>query len=756
MQQKSNLTNKNLSALKNVDETFEIELNIEGMNCASCVNHVEKAIKSVPGIIDASVNLATEKALISLHKNVKKTTIISAVEKAGYKASSVEINTNENSRIDKLQKGNETWKVIISALISFPLVLPMLLIPFSIHWMLNAWLQLALATFIQFYFGGRFYISTWKAMRAKSANMDVLVALGTSAAYCMSVYQMIVNSMQNSGGVLHLYFESSAVIITLILFGKWLEARAKKKTSAAIRALQSLRPDIARVLRNGEEQEISIHFVKIKDIVLVKPGEKIPVDGNIIEGFTQVDESLITGESLPVDKVTGNKVTGGSINGNGFIKVTTTAIGVEGTLARIIRLVESAQAAKAPIQKLVDKVSSIFVPIILIIGLLTLLFWGIFSGNWEKAILNTVAVLIIACPCALGLATPTSIMVGTGVAAKHGILIKDAEALELAYSINIIAFDKTGTLTVGKPKLTHLLPFQISENELLKVSAALQTGSEHPLAKAILIAAKENEIQIPKITNIQALLGKGISATIEGKNYYLGSEQLLKEYNVDINKDLILAAQKFSSEGESISYLFEKDTDSCKLKGLLSFSDSLKSSAKECIASLQKLGIRTILLTGDNAGSAQSIAKQLNIDRFYSNILPEGKAAFITQIKSTNTIVAMVGDGINDAPALVAADIGIAMSTGTDAAMHASGITLLRGDPLLIPDAIDISKKTFQKIRQNLFWAFIYNIIGIPLAAMGLLNPMVAGAAMAVSSVSVISNALLLKRWKPANGINNN
>ena len=753
MQQNPDFTNQN--QLKDFSKNLnsEIEFSIEGMTCASCVRHVEKAIKVVPGVSQATVNLATERATIMIQSGgrVPNATIISAIEKAGYKAKLICIDPQtgkSNENIDS--KGNESWKVIISCFISILLVFPMFLILFSIHWELNNWLQLILASFIQFYFGLRFYRASWRALLSRVANMDLLVAIGTTAAYGVSLYQIIVNPMQIAEGTAHLYFESSAVVITLVLLGKWLEARAKKQTTAAIRALQSLRPENARILRDGKEYKTPINQVIIGDIIIIKPGEKIPVDGKIIEGITQIDESLITGESLPVNKTIDDKVTGGSLNGNGLIKVYTTAIGAESTLSRIIRLVETAQAAKAPIQKLVDKVSSVFVPVVLLIGILTFILWGTLTGNWEKATIIAATVLIIACPCALGLATPTSIMVGTGAAARQGILIKDAEALETAHAVKTIAFDKTGTLTIGKPKLVTLISIDENENELLQISAGLQSGSDHPLAKAVMQVAHEKGIQIPEVKNMQAILGRGVSATVNGNQFYLGSERLVEEFKVPVKNELELTAKKLANEGQSVSWLFEKNSDFVTLRGLLSFSDVVKENAKEALEKLHTLGIKTVMITGDNAGSAQAVAKKLNIDEVFSSVLPEGKAQVILALKTNGVKVAMVGDGINDAPAIAAADIGISMSTGTDAAMQASGVTLMRGEPMLISDAIDISRRTYQKIRQNLFWAFIYNVIGIPLAAMGLLNPILAGAAMAFSSVSVVGNALLLRRWKPA------
>jgi Cu+-exporting ATPase len=712
-------------------------LSIMGMTCASCVNHVEKALLKIPGVEKASVNLATEKATVSFHQNVSPNDLVKAVENAGYQATPISREHAPMAHGLKL-KG---WKILVSALLSAPLVLPMILMPLGIHWMPNAWLQFALASVVQFYFAAPFYVSSVRAAKAKTGNMDLLVMIGTSAAFGVSAYQLFTHPASDS---LHLYFESSAVVITLVLFGKWLEERAKLQTSSAIRALQKLKPENARVRKGNIETEVALSEVKVNDLVVVRPGERIPVDAIIIEGASLIDESLITGESLPVLKNVGNPVTGGSVNTDGLLVVKTTAIGMESVLSRIIRLVEDAQAEKAPIQKTVDQVSAVFVPIVLLIAAITILAWGFYLGDWETAILRGVAVLVIACPCALGLATPTAIMVGTGVAAKLGILIKDADALERAHAVKAVAFDKTGTLTEGKPKLTHQIVNQITENELITLAAGVQSGSDHPLAKATLIAASERKLIPSRSLNHKNISGKGTSAEIDGALYYVGSTRLLEELKIDLGS-LKTEASKLESEGHTISWL----TNGKSVLGLLAYQDVVKSSSKQTISDLQSKGIKTIMITGDNIGSAGSVSRELGIDEFEANVLPDQKAAVIQKLKKNYGVVAMVGDGINDAPALAAADIGFAMASGTDVAMEASGITLMRSDPRLIADAILISKRTYLKIRQNLFWAFIYNLIGIPLAAMGYLSPVIAGAAMAFSSVSVVSNALLLKTFKP-------
>ena len=714
----------------------EIDLNIAGMTCASCVGRVEKALLKVPGVLAASVNLATESARIAVTGDADAGVLIAAIDKAGYAAT---LPAASRASAPAAVPNRDGMKVAFAAVLAFPLMLPMLLEWGGIHLMLPGWLQFVLATPVQFYFGARFYKAGWKAARAGSGNMDLLVALGTSAAYGLSVYQWLT-----AGEILpHLYFEASAVVITLVLLGKWLESRAKRQTASAIRALQVLRPESARVRRDGIEIDLPVEQVKVGDLVVIRPGERVAVDGVVVEGASQVNESLITGESLPVDKHPGDKVTGGAINADGLLLVRTQAVGGETTLSRIIRLVEDAQAAKAPIQHLVDKVSAIFVPVVLLLALLTMLGWWFATGELENAIINAVAVLVIACPCALGLATPTAIMAGTGVAARYGILIKDAEALEVAHAVDTVVFDKTGTLTVGKPALAALHAHGIDEARLLQLAASIQRGSEHSLATAVLDAASARHIDPLPATGLSALPGRGLAAHVDGLELKLGSSRLMQELNVDMTP---LASQALSLEntGNTISWLASGST----LLGLFAFSDQVKPNAQVAIAHLHSLGIRTVMLTGDNQGSADAVGKLLGIDTVAAKMLPADKTAKISALKGAGAKVAMVGDGINDAPALAAADVGIAMSTGTDVAMHAAGITLMRGDPALVADAIDISRRTYSKIRQNLFWAFIYNMIGIPLAAFGLLNPMVAGAAMAFSSVSVISNALLLRRWK--------
>lgn len=735
--------------------TNEKVLLIEGMTCASCVSRVEASLSKIPGVISASVNLATEKALVKfVDGSLNDQILLKAVSAAGYSATLEKEGSHARLNSKEIALKKEFLFVSIALLLSAPLFLPMIFLPFGYHWMLPGWVQLLLATPVQFYLGAKFYRSGFKAIKALSGNMDLLVALGTSAAFGLSVYNLW-RFGEHAGHAVNagLYFESSSVVISLVLLGKYLESKAKQQTTAAISALQSLRPDVARVRRNNTEQEIPISEVQLNDLVVIRPGEIIPVDGVVTLGSAQVDESLITGESLPVLKNSEMPVTGGSVNIDGFLEVRTTALGLETTLAKIIRLVESAQAKKAPIQRMVDSVSAVFVPIVIVLAFITFLFWGISSGNWQTAIINSVAVLVIACPCALGLATPTSIMVGTGLGARAGILIKDAEALELAHAIKIVAFDKTGTLTVGKPELDGIYSADgagLTENELLSIISSIQSGSEHSLARAVLDKAKKLEIQFSPSSEVLVYAGKGLQGLVNGKKYFIGTKRLMSEKKIETSF-FNSKAIELENMGHTLSFiaLDNEDENRRKILGMIAFSDQIKPSAKETIAKLTKLKIKTVMITGDNAGAANKVAKILGITEVRAEVLPADKLKIIEEFKATGVIVAMVGDGINDAPALAVADVGMAMATGTDAAMHTAQITLMRGDPLLIPDAIEISRLTYRKIKQNLFWAFIYNIIGIPLAAFGFLNPVIAGAAMAFSSVSVVSNALLLRRWKP-------
>lgn len=716
-----------------------VTLDIRGMTCASCVARVEKALKKVPGVLDASVNLATEKARIT-SLAVPLPALIAAVQKAGYEASPVQA----QPRAPTTSSLPGWWPVAASAALAMPLVLPMLAMLGGVHWMLPGWLQWLLATPIQFWFGARFYRAGWNALRAGAGNMDLLVAIGTSAAYGLSVWLWLVH-----GDHAHLYFESSAVVITLVLLGKWLEARAKQQTVAALHALESLRVAEATVRRDGIDKRVPVDAVLVGDTLVVRPGERVPVDGVVIDGSSHLDESLLTGESLPVAKRIGDTLAGGAINHEGVLLFTATAVGGATMLAQIIRMVEDAQAAKAPIQRLVDKVSAVFVPVVLLISAVTLLGWGFASGDWQQALLNAVAVQVIACPCALGLATPTSIMAGTGIAARHGILIKDAEALEVAHAVRVVAFDKTGTLTEGRPAIVAIQAGRQTERRTLELALAVQQHSDHPLARAVADRGRAEGLIAAPVQEAKALPGRGVQADVDGCTVYLGNARLMQELAVDTGYGENFAARQ-EGEGRTVSWLALRGTSGIELVGLLAFGDTLKATARDAIARLDALGIRSVMITGDSEGAARAVAALAGIAEYRAQVLPGDKAALITQLRAAYGQVAMVGDGINDAPALAAADIGIAMATGTDVAMKTAGVTLMRGDSALVADAVEISRRTYAKIRQNLFWAFVYNLVGIPLAAFGLLNPVIAGAAMAFSSVSVVTNALLLKRWRPA------
>ncbi|WP_254258509.1 cation-translocating P-type ATPase [Methylovorus sp. MM2] len=725
----------NSAVLKNATE---FDFAIVGMTCASCVMRVEKALSKVPNVSSASVNLATERAHVVLSTPTSSELLQKAVADAGYEASLIEPEMRQATVVADTQG----WKVIVAAALTAPLFLPMLFgMVFNSHWALSGEWQLLLATPVQFWLGARFYKAGWKAAINLSGNMDLLVSIGTSAAFGLSVYLLTQHSH-------HLYFEASAAVITLVLLGKWLERRAKTQTTEAIRALQSLRPETAIIRKNGVDNEVQIANVNMGDIVVIRPGERIPVDGIIKEGQSYIDESLLTGESDPVKKTVGGKVIGGAINQDGLLLVETTAIGVETTLSRIVRLVEQAQISKPEIQRLVDKISAVFVPVVLAIALITFITWVVINGDWGQAIINAVSVLVIACPCALGLATPTAIMAGTGVAARHGILIKNADVLELAHRIHYVAFDKTGTLTEGKPLVTDIKTNGMSDAELVSLVASVEQGSAHPLAAAVMQYIKTHEITYTTASDVSAVAGNGVRAMLDDRILYFGNGRWMQTLGLSLDS-LEHNAKTLQQAGRTVSWLAEEVGGSKKLLGLLAFGDALKPSAITAVSRLHALGIKVVLITGDNPNSAERVKTSLGIDQVFAEQTPENKAQTIATLKSGGQLVAMVGDGINDAPALASADVSFAMSSGTDVAMHTAAATLMRSDPSLVADAIDISRRTYNKIQQNLFWAFLYNLIGIPLAAMGLLSPVIAGAAMALSSVSVVTNALMLRRWKP-------
>ncbi|MBV1708017.1 MAG: heavy metal translocating P-type ATPase [Hyphomicrobiales bacterium] len=715
------------------------DLAISGMTCATCSTRVEKALAKVPGVTGASVNLATEKATVQgISGLLRPADLIAAVRAAGYDA---DLLTGDSARDQQRQvqeaarQQRETWRMMLAAALSLPLLAVMFGLP------LPGWLAVALATIVQFGMGARFYVGAWKALRARTGNMDMLVALGTSAAYFYSLYVFWRGAPGQST-----YFEAGAMVITLVMVGKWLEERAKRSTGSALRALMQLRPERARILRDGIEIELPLDAVAPQDVVVVRPGELMPVDGIVLSGQGDVDESLLTGESMPVAKQAGDKVTGGSINGAGFLSVTATAIGTQSVLARIIALVENAQAKKAPVQRLVDQVAGIFVPVVIAVALVTFLIWWLVIGNVPLAVISAVSVLVIACPCSLGLATPTALMVGTGAAARAGILIRDAEALEQACNLDYIILDKTGTLTQGKPHVTEIITTGMSEAALVALCAAAQSGSEHPLARAIL--ARAQGMVLPPLNNFTSLPGRGLVADVGTIRLAMGNRALMAQYNV-ATAPLETQAAGLETLGRTVMWAAEL-AEPARLMGLIAVADPVKPEARAAVAALHALGLRAMLVTGDNERTAAAVASAVGIDQVKAGVLPDGKAEVVRTLQAAGHRVGMVGDGINDAPALAAADVGIAMGTGADVAMQTAGITLMRGDVMLIADAMAISRATYNKIRQGLFWAFFYNLIGMPLAAIGLLSPMIAGAAMAFSSVSVVSNALLLRRWRPA------
>jgi Cu+-exporting ATPase len=712
-------------------------LTIEGMTCATCVGRVEKALLGVPGITKAEVNLATETADVE-GVGVRAVDLIGAVEDAGYGARLLTDDAGRNAQAearDAARRRAEGWRVVAAIALAAPLMLPMFGIP------LPGWVQLLLATPVQFVLGGRFYVAAWKAVRAGSGNMDLLVALGTSAAYFFSLWLLTQPHAH------HLYFEAAAVVIALVLLGKWLETRAKRSTTLAIRSLMALRPENARIERNGNEIEVPVSAVSVGDVVVMRPGERAPVDGRIIEGQSALDESLITGESLPVEKHAGDKVIGGSINGSGLLRVETIAVGAQSALARIIALVESAQAKKAPVQKLVDRVSAVFVPVVLVVAAITLAGWSL-AGNFAGGLIAAVSVMVIACPCALGLATPTAFMVGTGAAARAGILIRDPQALEHGRNVDTVILDKTGTLTEGKPAVTDIIALApTSEGDLLRLAAAAQQGSEHPLAHAILTHYQETT-PLPRVEQFQSQTGRGLTANVDGRALAIGNRRLMGEHNIDASA-LEARAAKLEIQGRTVMWIGER-TEQPRLLGVIGVADPIKPHAAQAVQRLIAAGVTPYLITGDNERTAAYVAQLVGVDRVFAGVLPEGKAAAVESLRKEGRHVAMVGDGVNDAPALAAADVGIAMGAGADVAMNTAGVTLMRSDPLLIADAIDISRATYAKIRQGLFWAFVYNVVGMPIAAFGLLDPVYAGAAMAMSSFSVVANALLLRRWKAA------
>ncbi|MCU4860069.1 heavy metal translocating P-type ATPase [Bacillus cereus] len=728
------------------------EFTVSGMTCAACANRVEKRLNKLDGVNKATVNFALESATVDFnHDEVNVNEMKSAITKLGYKLE-VKPDDQDASTDHRLQEiERQKKKFIISFILSFPLLWAMVS-HFSFtsfiylpDMLMNPWVQLALATPVQFIIGGQFYVGAYKALRNKSANMDVLVALGTSAAYFYSVY-LSIQSIGSSEHMTDLYFETSAVLITLIILGKLFEAKAKGRSSEAIKKLMGLQAKTATVVRGGTEIKILIEEVVAGDIVYVKPGEKIPVDGEIVEGKSAIDESMLTGESIPVDKSIGDVVIGSTINKNGFLKVKATKVGRDTALAQIIKVVEEAPGSKAPIQRVADQISGIFVPVVVVIAIITFAVWMIFvtPGDFGGALEKMIAVLVIACPCALGLATPTSIMAGSGRSAEYGILFKGGEHLEATHRLDTVILDKTGTVTNGKPVLTDVIVADgFNENELLRLVGAAERNSEHPLAEAIVEGIKEKKIDIPSSETFEAIPGFGIESVVEGKHLLIGTRRLMKKFNIDI-EEVSKSMEALEREGKT-AMLIAIDKE---YAGIFAVADTVKDTSKAAIARLKKMGLDVVMITGDNTQTAQAIAKQVGIDHVIAEVLPEGKAEEVKKLQANGKKVAMVGDGINDAPALATANIGMAIGTGTDVAMEAADITLIRGDLNSIADAIFMSKMTIRNIKQNLFWALAYNALGIPIAALGFLAPWVAGAAMAFSSVSVVLNALRLQRVK--------
>lgn len=719
-----------------------VQLQLHKMTCAACAGHIEKALNKLPGVT-ATVNIATETAKVNFIPSLATVdNLIDAVINAGYDASEISESSHAEEKVRRLAAYQTELRLFwISSALTLPLVLQMGAM-FSGHDMdmLPRWLQWLLATPVQFWIGRRFYIGGWHSLRSGGANMDVLIALGTSMAYFFSAVVTAFALDQ------HVYFEASAAIITLVLLGKLMEARAKGKTSEAIEALIRLQPKTARIERNGEILEVPASSLQVNDIFIVRPGENLPVDGVVMEGSSSINESMLTGESLPVSKQAGAKVFAATLNQQGLLKCRATSVGTHTQLAAIIHLVEEAQGSKAPIQRLADKISGMFVPIVVATSALTLGINWWFTNDFVSALINAVAVLVIACPCALGLATPTAIMVGTGRGAQVGVLVKNAAALENAEKIQTIIVDKTGTLTEGKPEVTDIVPIEsINTQGLLQIAASLEQGSEHPLARAVLDRAQKMQLPLQSIDNFSAITGSGITARMSGIQYLLGSPKFLMQQGVIVDKKQITTLQ---AEGKTVIGIASTFDNNSKILGYLAIADRLRDTSLKAIERLQSMGIEVVMLTGDNAVTAAAIAKRTGITQYRAEVLPQDKAAEVMKLKAYGKFTAMVGDGINDAPALAAADVSFAIGAGSDVAIEAADITLIRNDLMSVADAISLSRATLRKIRQNLFFAFVYNTLGIPLAAIGMLNPVIAGAAMAMSSVSVVSNSLLLKRWK--------
>lgn len=746
-----------------------LTLKLRGMSCASCASNIEEVIRSVPGVSECNVNFGAEQATVKYNpKQTNLEKIQNAVEEAGYSAYSLQdqkMITGEDDAQKAARKAelrNLLVKLVVGGVISILLVLGSLPMMTGLHlpwipmWLHNPWFQLVLTAPVQFWCGYGFYINTWKAFKRHAATMDTLIVLGTSAAYFYSVFATLFpNFFINQGLMPEVYYESAAVVITLILLGRLLENRAKGQTSEAIRKLIGLQARDARVIRDGKEVDIPIEDVQIHDVILVRPGEKIPVDGEVIEGNSTVDEAMVTGESVPVKKQPGDEVIGATINKTGSFKFRATRVGRDTVLAQIVQLVQQAQGSKAPIQRLADQVTGWFVPAVMTIAIITFIIWFDVVGNLSFALMTTVGVLIIACPCALGLATPTSVMVGTGKGAENGILIKGADSLELAHKIKTIVLDKTGTLTQGKPTVTDFITVRGikggNELKLLRLAASVERNSEHPLAEAVVRYAQSQEVQLTAVQNFEAIAGSGVQGIVLNRLVQIGTQRWMQELEIDTR---ILQEHKarWEAAGKTAVWIAVDG----KIEGLMGIADALKPSSANAVRGLRKLGLEVVMLTGDNRQTAEAIAREVGITRVFAEVRPDQKADKVKELQSEGKIVAMVGDGINDAPALAQADVGMAIGTGTDVAIAASDITLISGDLQGIVTAIQLSRATMRNIRQNLFFAFIYNVAGIPIAAgilfplFGwLLNPIIAGGAMAFSSVSVVTNALRLRNFQP-------
>lgn len=725
-------------------ETFAIT----GMTCTNCSARIEKALNKKEGVTNAYVNFATEKAVVSFDSNVMTTEAIEqVVAKAGYSAI-LDLAENQESLEKAQEKEFKTLKfqLILGTVLSLPMVIAMFAVMFKVdaawvHFLHNPWVQLLLTTPVQFYIGARFYKGTYLSLKNGSATMDVLIALGTTSAYLLSIYNGFFSKPAG-----HLYFEASAVIITLILLGKYLEHLAKSRTNTALKQLLDLQPKTALVLdENNQPKEVPVEAIKINDLILIQPGRSIPVDAEVVSGYTSIDESMLTGESLPVEKNAGDMIYSGTMNSTGTLTAKVLKPSSDSTLSKIIKMVEDAQGSRAPIQKLADTISAYFVPTVIAIAIITWLITWLITKDSTLAVIHAVSVLVIACPCALGLATPTAIMVGTGLGARHGILIKNGEALETAATIDAVIVDKTGTLTEGKPVVTDFQTFTSDDQTVLTVLSSLETFSEHPLAKAIVNYANEKEITAQSVEQFTSHTGFGISGNIDGKTYFVGAKRFMDQQNISVDAHIALIEQ-LESTGKTVMLLGSEQ----QLVGLIAVADQVKATTAEAVKRLQDKGIQVYMMTGDNKRTALHIGSQVNLDEshIFAEVLPEDKANYVKELQNKGLKVAMIGDGMNDAPALAQANIGIAMGTGTDIAMESADVTIMNGDLINVDRTLQLSKETMKKIRQNLFWAFLYNTVGIPFAAFGLLSPIIAGGAMAFSSVSVLTNSLLLNKKK--------